>query len=491
MIENSGSFSSWQNLIVDFFENKVRESKLFKAREYIEKKESEIKSEKDEKRLSSLVKQKTTKEKELSKLRNQSPQIEIIKWLDKTSGKNIEKGKRIIKATHVLRFTHSSANSDGILIIDRSNDLLLTTSTLHQITHDLAHNNGNLITISRFLSLKLSDTPIIDCIINDDFSFLKPFYQNEQQWENWKSGFSKLVEKRDVSTVHMNKQVYFSLVGGKGNGADIKMKYHLLVPLFSSSLAEAIYQKQANNNRKKIKIRSIRKADEVLKYNCELYIDYPELAVQKYGGDNPQNVSMLNVSRKFIINKKSYGGAYLLPSQPPTWQSQLKPPTTKVSLFQNIYGRQPIIDNVDYLRDFLLRFERIELSIQSPARKKWILNWVLNIIEEVFVYAASIHRLPPGWSNTETIKLKKAHQYFLDPFRSDGEFQTDRASSDWEVVICKDFATWLNGRLSGKEKKFTPQPQYTRIWKKIMKEELREFTQTVNMHHQNNTEAVR
>lgn len=491
MAEEKRTFDNWSNLIIDFFEKKVRESKLFKAREYIEKKEIEIKFQKDEKKLGSLKDQISKKETELSELRKQASKNEIRSWLDKISQRKIKKGIRITKATHVLRFTHSSSNPDGILITKKSDDLLLTTSTLRKnIQHDLAHNNGNLITVSRFLSLQLYEMPIIDCILNTDFSFLEPFYKNKEQLKKWESGFLNLVESREMNNAHMAKQIYFPLIGNKSSIQDIEHKYHLIVPLFSSTLADSIYSTITNNKHERIEITKRRNFKDSNgrkspQYYPKVYVDYPGLAVQKYGGDNPQNVSMSNVNRKFILNKKSFGGAYLFSSNPPSWETQLKPPVATKSFFYGMYGRQIINENIDYLRDFLLRFERIGLSIRAPSKKEWIDSWAINIIEDVIAYAATIRNLPPGWTKTENVKLKKEHQYFLDPYRDNEIFQAERRSPGWQSVICSDFAVWLNGRLKGKEKKFTPQAEHTRMWKNLMEKELREFTQIADAHIHN------
>ena len=129
----------------------------------------------------------------------------------------------------------------------------------------------------------------------------------------------------------------------------------------------------------------------------------------------------------------------------------------------------------------MIRFEKIGLSTRDPKKKKWIDGWVSNIIDEVLLYAASIQNLPSGWSNTENIKLKQEHQYFLDPYRDDEPFQKARQSTDWQAVICRDFANWLNKKLTGKDKKFTPQREHTGIWKDIMKEELREHMQLIDV----------
>jgi CRISPR-associated protein Csy1 len=67
-----------------------------------------------------------------------------------------------------------------------------------------------------------------------------------------------------------------------------------------------------------------------------------------------------------------------------------------------------------------------------------------------------------------------AHQYFLDPYRDDKTFQSARKASNWQAVVCQDFAHWLNQKLIGKEKNFTPQPFHTRIWIELLEQPLRE-----------------
>ena len=479
MSEEKNNFETWAEVIVDFFEYMVRESKLYKAREYIENKDNEIKAEKDANKKEKLVKKKIIKEKELESLRSNALGTEIRKWISQTSKKRIGEGKRIIKATHVLRFTHSSSDSDGCFLDEKTKEMLLTTASLkNDIPYDMAHNNGNLITISRFLALRLTEDPIIDNILRGDYSFLMPFCEDKKQLDEWKAGFSNLVEHREIKTADKAKQIYFPIPldvrGDNGN----KYKYHLIVPLFSSTLAEKIYSKQTylRFSEEQIEVRN-RKNDYKNNnntnpiYHKKSYDNFPNIAIQKFGGDNPQNVSMLNTSRN--------GKSYLFSSEPPAWQYQLKQPIKERSLFSAFFS-QRANKEIDYLREYLIRFQTIDLSIKDPKKKKWINRWSSQIIEEVMAYTFSIQNLKPGWSNTENIKLKLEHQYFLDPYRDDEVFQKGRQSTDWQAVICSDFANWLNGKLKGKDKRFTPQHEHTRIWKSIMKKELMEHAQMID-----------
>lgn len=468
--ENSGVFETWEEVIVDFFEHKIQKCKLFKAREYIEKKEKEIEKEKDEKKLLRAIKAKEKKQKEYDLLRKNAPSTEIRQWISETSNKTISVGKRIIKATHILKFTHSSSEPEGLLSNTKSNDLLLSTASLKKdLKIDLAHNNGNLITISRFLALFLKGDQIIDLIFNDDFFFLKPFASDVSQLKEWQNGFKNLVEKRDIRTADKAKQIYFPITSHNSIGGS---RYHIVVPLFPSSLTNEIdsvvtslkygdEQKEFNKNRK----------EKLPRYRKGISKELPNMSILQFGGEHPKNVSMLNADRS--------GKSFLFSAQPPFWKNQLNPPFFKFSFFDTGLAYRTK-ESVSYLRSFLLRFQKIDLGIRDPKKKKWIDGWVNNILEEIFLYAASIQNLPAGWSNTENIKLKQEHQFFLDPYRDDEIFLNARRTTDWQSVICNDFANWLNGRIKGKDKKFTPQREHTRIWKEIMKKELREYTQVID-----------
>jgi CRISPR-associated protein Csy1 len=470
MSEQMNECQTWEDVILNFFEQKVQNIKqgqkceLFSVREYIEKKEKEIGEIDDEKKRSRAIIAKEKKQKEYEQIRQDAPSTEIREWIDKASEINIDIGKRIIKASHVLKFTHGSAEPAGLLLETKSNDLLLTTASLKQeFEADLAHNNGNLITVSRFLAQKFKGKQIIDLILNNDFCFFKPFAGDESQLKKWEIGFSSLVEKRDLRTADKAKQIYFPI---KNLDLEQKVKYHIVIPIFSSSLTNNIdsiittlkygdKQKEVNKYKK----------EQYSKYRKSKSIEYPNLCIQNFGGDHPKNISMLNADRG--------GKAYLFSTQPPIWQSQLKPPVNKRSIFQaNTYSS-------DYLRDFLLRFQRIDLSIRDPEKKKWIDRWVIQIIDEIMIYAISIQNLPAGWSRGVDVKLKSAYQYFLDPYRQDEQFQKTRQEVNWQNVICKDFAIWLNGILKGKKKLFTPQPEHTRMWMKLMEKELMEHSQDI------------
>jgi len=474
-------FDNWQAVIVDFFENKIENiknnttkspkipCKLYKARKYIfdaNTKVAKLEKAKDKKKLEGYKKAISEKQKELIQLRKDAPKTEIKDWINLNHNKKIAEGKRIIKATHVLKFTHTSSEAGGLLLKDKSDDLLLSTASLkRKLASDLAHNNGALISLSRFLGLELNGNQIIDCVLQNNFEFLTPFKESKTQLKEWQEGFSNLVEIREMKTADKAKQLYFPINNNLDN-------YHLITPLFASSLCNEVDTIISNLKYKEQKeINKYKNHKKSPKYYPSLYVDYPNIAAQNFDKKHPNNVSMLNADRG--------GKSYLFSTQPPTWQSQLKPPIDKGNMFDTYRYQINTRENIKYLVEFLLRFENIDLSIRDPKKLEWIEKWAGYIIDDFLYFVATIHTLPSGWSAEKSVKLKIEHQYLLDPDRNDEKFKANRKETDWQAVVVIDFSTWLNRQLKYKNEKFTPQKEYSKIWKELMGQELREYSQII------------
>jgi len=198
----------------------------------------------------------------------------------------------------------------------------------------------------------------------------------------------------------------------------------------------------------------------------------------KYIHRSQLGVTASNHSNASQLNAKRGGKLHLFSTRPPTWQSQIKPPVYQKSLFSDLHNSTIKIE-IDFLRDFLIRFKQLDLSIKDPKRKYHLDRWVNNIIDEFLFYVGTIQNLPSGWTSSEGIQLKNTHQHLLDPYRLDDEFQSERQNNDWQAIICTDFAQWLNHRLRGKDNQFTPQTEHTRLWKKMLEQPLREYMEPV------------
>lgn len=451
----------WLDSILNFFETKlpVKESSLRKARDYIKKKDSEIEKERNEEKKNKLKSSRDKKYQELLHLRKIAPEGEIKLWLKKTASKNIDKDKRIVKATHPFKFSHSSAPSDGILDETQANDCYLTTATLKNKRHvDLAHNNGNLISISNFLNLSNGKKTIFDMISEGNFSFLNSLFKDTDISDFYKQGFSNLIEDRSVKTVDKLKQIYFP--------RQTDDDYHLLTPLLSSSIAHKNYLSLSYSrfsNEQGIVRKSIK--DQVPYFIGNIGVNYPKVAKILHGGDNKQNVSMHNQERSGFVD--------LFSTQPPIWQSQIKSPIYHGNWFYKGIPFYSVEEDISYLSDFLMRNENLKLSIKSPKKKSWLITWCNNILNTVFYHVQNIHNLPAGWSQVDDNKLSVSQQYFLDPYREDTDFQEAKITSDWQAEISHDFALWLNRQLIKKNDKFTPQTYHKKLWQALIGHKLR------------------
>lgn len=385
-------------------------------------------------------------------------------WIAKASND----ASNVSFATHVSKLTHSKIDSpsfyDRVLF---QKEGILATSNLKEKRVDGAVKGNQFAPVFQFLELELKGNKLASVFADESNTVLHSFTEKKEKPEElelWNAGFKKALAESKVSSHFLAKQIYFPI---KQKEPSASKSYHLLCNVKSSSLAHAIFEKLRETDQEKIE-----KARDQKKYSISPRKSFVDKAIIQVTASNHGNASQLNGKRG--------GKLDLFSSRPPIWKSQLKPPIYQKSLFYVGFNYYKVKELIDFLKDFLIRFERIGLSIKDPKKKKWIDGWVSNIIEEVLLYATSIQNLSPGWSDTEDIKLKLEHQYFLDPYRDDEVFQKKRQSTDWQTAICSDFANWLNGRLKGKDKKFTPQREHTRMWKRIMEKELREHTQMID-----------
>jgi len=381
-------------------------------------------------------------------------------WISKAS----QDASSVSFATHVIKLTHSKIDSSSIYdqINSKKYDIL-TTSSLKEIIIDGAVAGNQFAPVFQFLELELKGKKLADVFKDESNTVLNKFAISPEDLALLNSGFKKALSNNRLSSHFLAKQIYYPI--SKGNNLSEHV-YHLLCNIPTSYLAHAIFLSISKDTEKTAKEQRNKN-----KYYKLPLILYPQKANIKVTASNHSNASQLNGKRG--------GRLHLFSTQPPIWHSQLKPPVNSRSFFQTSLNSYRVKETIDYLREFLLRFQRIDLSIKNPEKKKWIDQWVIQIIDEIMIYAMSIQNLPAGWSRGEDVKLKMAFKYFLDPYRQDEQFQKERQEINWQNVICKDFANWLNGILRGKKKLFTPQPEHTRIWMKLMEKELMGHSQTI------------
>jgi CRISPR-associated protein Csy1 len=369
------------------------------------------------------------------------------KWLAKSSvdAKNISFG------THVPKLTHSAIKTKPI--VSNNNAIragFITTSCLSSIKYDSVASNA-YSQIRDFFSLELDGIKLYEIFEDKENVVLINFSHDENQLKEWNYGFSQALEVRALEIDPLLKQVYFPIFNEEN-------KYHLLAQVESSSLSIEMY---SFIERRKKEFESLTLGERYsFSRAAQLFVTSGS-NILSHG-----NVSQLNAIRE--------GAKYLFSCQSPVWQSQLKAPIYQISFFYELSTNYEVMENIQYLSDFLTRFESLQLSIKDPKRMRWVEKWIENLADEVLVYVKSIQALPVGWSATEGIKLKPEHQVLLDCYRQDECFLVMKNSSDWQAVIIQDFAAWLNNRLNKADEKFTPQDAHTKLWMKIFKANFRE-----------------
>ncbi len=377
-------------------------------------------------------------------------------WLTKNS----ENAKSVSFATHVVKLTHSKIDTPSFYdgITDKKNDQLTTSSLKNKIV-DGAVAGNQFAPIFQFLELELDGKKLASEFMDINNTVLQDFSESEEKLKEWSRNFNKSLATCQISAHPLLKQIYFP-IGGKS--------YHLLCNVKSSSIAQTIFENMFKNNEESAK--KLRKKDKYSNVSVSWFTQKSKISVT---ASNHSNASQLNGKRGGKIN--------LFSTQSPTWQSKLKPPINKESMFDTYHYSSNTNDDIKYLVEFLLRYENIDLSIRDPERQKWLEKWATSIVDDFLFFVGNINNLASGWSAEKGVKLKIEHQYLLDPCRKDKEFQANRKDSDWQAVVVNDFSIWLNKQLKNKNEKFTPQEEYSRTWKKIMEQELREYNQIIEV----------
>lgn len=366
-------------------------------------------------------------------------------------------------ATHVLKYTHPGAKSDVRKFFSNIKspgqpllgDALVGSHTTTVLTCPDVAGNAACLPIDKFLRLEVEGLSILDRVRRNDTALREVFAALGDAESDWTTAFSAYAfPDKKPSSHKLAKQLYWPVEGSS---------YHLLAPLFSTSLVHGVWKKiQHDWFSEDAKAAKKAKKDGLAHPNG--YCDYPSLAIQNFGGAKPQNISQLNTERR--------GENYLLPSLPPNWKSAgIRAPVTVHSVFDRIFGSRPrVYELVSILRDFLVSVEHAGSNMRIRNKRAELATLIRD---EAFRYAAELQQLEPGWSGQPDCKLNIAEQCWLDPARAedDPDFASLRQKGDWPDEVCRRFGNWLNGRLTTAN---TPMDSLTAAhWREVLEKEMR------------------
>ncbi|KML25862.1 type I-F CRISPR-associated protein Csy1 [Salmonella enterica subsp. enterica serovar Derby] len=330
--------------------------------------------------------------------------------------------------THAAKFTHGDSKSSSIYSEAVAQEGYLCTAALSGLEPD-AVGNAAALDVAKLLQTRVNGgDSLLASLKRGDHAALAAFTDEANQRREWIAGFSRALTPGEPASHKLAKQGYFP----------VGENYHLLSPLFATSLVHAMHQKMIAF-RFGDDVKAIWKARREKTWHPTPLTLFPDSAEIHFGGTKPQNISYLNSVRG--------GRSWLLSCQPPQWKKTEKPPTTLRSIFTSggQFDRRAN-STVQLLMSLLTRTGDYTNVRIREARDEYI----DALIDLLFVVASELQR--DTWQNwtLSCERLVSHQQLWLDPWRTktDEAFRLERDKDDWQVSVATDFALWLNGRLS-------------------------------------------
>ena len=339
---------------------------------------------------------------------------------------------QIQQISHAIKYSHPDARGTSLSSRgnDAAGDLLIGTHSLQGSGSPDVVGNAAALDVLKFLRLEVGGRSLLTRAIEADPALVDALPGDAAQKQEWMDAFAGLTAPKGQPASHkLAKQLYWPIGGGE---------YHLLAPMFPTTLVNRVWS-TIREDRFSEEARAAREARRNKQHHEHGFREYPDFAIQKFGGTKPQNISQLNSER--------YGENYLLVSVPPSWQNQpTQPPLNMNSIFERWFGRRkPVRQLTDTLRRFLIRVKDYNNKPIRDTRAEL----VALIRDELMQLAAELQDLSPGWSADEDCRLNAEERYWLDPRRAleDEDFAAARSAGDWKEAVCHRFGNWLNARL--------------------------------------------
>lgn len=299
--------------------------------------------------------------------------------------------------------------------------------------------NAAALDVYKFLKLEYDGKSLLERVLEEDAELARALSDNAEQSQAWMKAFSGITEPRGEHASHtLAKQMYWLT----GEDAVDNDDFHLLAPLYATSLAHHVFQ-TINHDRFSDTAKEARKAKREGKLGEQEVHAYPDIAAQKMGGTKPQNISQLNSERG--------GNNYLLASLPPRWNVRdIRPPLKVESVLSDpgIFGRRKEVRSlVSDLKRFLETNPNTDMHTRDLRD-----DYTAMILDELALFTMQMHELSPGWSVDENCRLSMEEAFWLDPGRAqdDSDYREARNNTDWPGEIRRRFANWLNKALGGK-----------------------------------------
>lgn len=351
-------------------------------------------------------------------------------WLEDAA----RRAGQIQAVTHSLKPVHPDAKGTNLYCppgMQPSSDVVGSHCLGDRFAGDVV-GNAAALDVYKFLKQTYAGSSLLALSVAGDVDWAAALSDDPEKAQAWMAAFASLVEPRGRLSSHtLAKQLYWPV----GDDSLDDTGFHLLAPLYASSLAHRVFE-ALQDDRFSDAAKAAREARKANAFSERPVREYPQLAVQQLGGTKPQNISQLNSERR--------GNNSLLASLPPVWRSvDLQPLLRTDSMFHRYSRRPEVRQSVRQMLAFL----KTDPKRTMEARAKRA-AWVNLLIDEFLQFTAELRSLDPCWSQAPACQLGDAESRWLDP---EGVAVTDAAlerapPTDVPERISAAFANWLNAQ---------------------------------------------
>ncbi|MEY2117075.1 MULTISPECIES: type I-F CRISPR-associated protein Csy1 [Rhodanobacter] len=355
--------------------------------------------------------------------------------------------------THPIKFTHSGikgASSVHMGTAELTARDEIGTHSLAVQQFDFAISDAKHLDVYSFLKEVVDGKRLLEWLHEDDADLTNALDDNPAAAAALMKSFRQVLQPDDklVSST-LAKQIYWL----KGEDPTDDGQYHLLQPMFSSSLEQVVHEDIRSVREGAFAARGTRKQ----KPTFADHSTYLDLVARTIGGSNAQNVSPQNKAR---------GGVnYLLASlPPPAWKPRDGVNLFKLeSVFDDKRGAFILFEEVRQLVRGLADFLKANPDQNKETRER-VTGFLQDIAEALSLFGADARaRGGAGWTRNADFQLPPCEQLWLDPERTelplrddpehphwredDVAFNQAYQRGDWADEVAMRFGLWLNGQL--------------------------------------------
>lgn len=385
-----------------------------------------------------------------AKLKGKEPDTDAVSKYDYGSwlADAAHRASQIQVVKHVLKATHPDARGSSLHVSPKQLRQHTEVGT-HLLGEDFVEdvtNNAASLYVFKFMKIEVDGQRLFNWVRAKDEDLAQALHEDPATAKTWMSAFGGLVRQNVAPVSHaLAKQVYWLA----GDDAADDSQFHLLQPLFSSSLVHAVHEdiREARFGEINTALRTARQEKKAAE---GVNREYSGLAARKFGASAK---SWLNISQ---LNGDRRGVNYLLPSLPPEWKSAEGPRLAGRTSAIEVFGRQRAVRE---LIAELAAFLKTDPPTNMPTRlRREGIEQALGA--QLPVFAEHVRKTRPlGWTRDATCELPECEKLWLDPGRADPEqrgtdhLEQDQAFErayhwgDWPDEVASRFANWVNAQL--------------------------------------------